>query len=93
MAGPPVWEWQENILLKPGDTFTEEVEKKMKDLPEHEIGWAGYAPAYDDMIIEASKNPTYRSFGWMTRIPPLLLSSDTILFRWLKHVADRNLHQ
>ena len=25
------------------------------------------------MIIEASKNATYRSFGWMTRIPPLLL--------------------
>lgn len=78
-TGPPVWDWQDNILLKPDDSFATEVQKKLKLLPELTAGWAGYAPKYDDMIIEASKDPVKRSFGWMTRIKPLVLENGKII--------------
>ncbi|MEX2593734.1 MAG: exo-alpha-sialidase [Anditalea sp.] len=75
----PVWNWQDNILLKPDDRFAEEVASKFKDLPRLSAGWAEYAPRYDDMIIAASKDPGKRSTGWMTRIKPLLLDEGKIL--------------
>jgi hypothetical protein len=77
--GAPVWEWQDNILIKPGKEFEEEITQKFKEMPELEHGWAGYAPLYDDLIIEASKNKVNRSIGWMTRIKPLILSSGRII--------------
>ncbi len=78
-SGAPVWEWQDNILLKPGNEFAGEVAAKFRDLPEHHAGWAEYAPAYDGMIIEAARDPKKRSIGWMTRIKPLVLESGKIL--------------
>ncbi|WP_338868807.1 sialidase family protein [Spirosoma sp. SC4-14] len=78
-SGPPVWNWQDNILLKPGDSFAEEVAKKFGDLPKYTAGWGGYAPKYDDMIIQASRDAGKRSIGWMTRIKPLLLDNGRIL--------------
>jgi predicted glycoside hydrolase/deacetylase ChbG (UPF0249 family)/predicted neuraminidase len=77
--GAPAWQWQDDILLKPGDDFIREVSRKFAELPENQDGWAAYAPLYDDMILEASKDATKRSFGWMTRIHPLILSSGRIL--------------
>src|SRR5690606_37365201 len=55
--GAPVWSWQDNILLKPNDTFSEEITRKFRDLPELTAGWAEYAPPYDELIIAASKDP------------------------------------
>jgi predicted neuraminidase len=78
-GGAPDWNWQDDILLKPNDRFSDEVEKKFRQLPESKDGWAGYAPRYDDMIIEASKNISKRSFGWMTRTQPVILKSGRIL--------------
>ncbi len=75
----PVWEWQDNILLKPDGNFAKEVEKRFKELPENESGWAAYAPKYDNLIKEASNDITKRSFGWMTRIHPITLESGRIL--------------
>lgn len=75
----PVWEWQDNILLKPGESFVKEVEKRFKELPENEAGWAAYAPKYDDMIKTASKDLLKRSLGWMTRIHPITLENGRIL--------------
>ena len=75
----PDWDWQDIILLKPDDSFAKEVAKKFKDLPENNAGWAAYAPQYDDMIIEASKDLLKRSIGWMTRIHPLILENGRIL--------------
>jgi len=75
----PVWEWQDNIFLKPDDRFVKEVEKKFKEMPENQAGWAAFAPKYDDMIKEASKDLMKRSIGWMTRIPPITLESGRIL--------------
>lgn len=77
--GPPKWNWQDNILLKPGEEFAEEVQKKWKDLPPSGSGWAGYAPSYDAMIQEASRDASKRSWGWMTRIKPLILAQGRIL--------------
>lgn len=77
--GAPDWNWQGNILLKPDERFAKEVEAKFEELPENTAGWAAYAPAYDDMIIEAGKDIAKRSFGWQTRIKPLILSNGKIL--------------
>lgn len=78
-AEAPEWEWQDNILLKPDEKFAKEVEKRFKELPENNSGWAAYAPKYDNLIIEASKDVTKRSFGWMTRIHPITLANGRIL--------------
>jgi len=75
----PVWEWQDDILLKPDESFVKEVEKRFKEMPESQAGWAGYAPQYDKMIIKASKDLLKRSIGWMTRIHPITLESGRIL--------------
>lgn len=77
--GAPKWNWQDNILLKPDDNFVSEVANKFKVLPERGIGWSAYAAQYDDLIIEASKDITKRSIGWMTRIKPLVLANGRIL--------------
>lgn len=77
--GPPEWSWQDDILLKPDDSFAKEVETKFRALPQNKEGWAGYAPRYDDMIIEASRNVSKRCYGWMTRIQPIVLKSRRIL--------------
>jgi predicted neuraminidase len=69
--GAPEWYWQDNILLKPGDDFAEEVAKKFPLLPSSTAGWGGYAPKYDSQIISAAKDPAKRSIGWMTRTKPL----------------------
>lgn len=78
-SGAPVWSWQDNILLKPNDSFATEVAARFKELPDNKAGWSAYAPGYDDMIIEVSKDIRKRSIGWMTRIKPLLLDSSKIL--------------
>lgn len=78
-AAAPVWDWQGNILLKPGDEFESELQRKFKDLPSQTAGWAAYAPRYDQMIMEAGKDKAKRSLGWMTRISPLILPDGKIL--------------
>ena len=77
--GAPTWDWQDDILLKPDDSFATEVAKKLKEAGDSHAGWAAYAPKYDDLIIEASKDKMKRSFGWMTRIQPITLESGRIL--------------
>lgn len=78
-SGPPIWNWQDNILLKPDDSFAKEVAQKLKETPPSTAGWAGYAPKYDESIIAASSDLTKRSFGWMTRIKPLILPNKRIV--------------
>lgn len=78
-SGAPTWHWQDNIFLKPGDEFAEEVKAKFKELPDADLAWAEYAPAYERMITEASLDSKKRSIGWMTRIKPLLIDGKIIL--------------
>lgn len=77
--GAPEWNWQDVLLLKPDDTFGQEVEKKFNELPDNNRGWAEYAPRYDTQIKAASKELLKRSIGWMTRIKPLILESGRII--------------
>ncbi|MEC3881971.1 sialidase family protein [Parapedobacter sp. 10938] len=77
--GAPAWEWQDNILLKPGEEFAKAVATKLKELPPTYHGWSEYAPRYDEMIIAASTDITKRSTGWMTRIKPLITADGQIL--------------
>lgn len=77
--GAPVWSWQDNILLKPGEEFANEVAARFKELPKAGHGWGEYAPPYDKMVIEASKDLKKRSIGWMTRIKPLITHSGRIV--------------
>ncbi len=78
-AGAPIWNWQDNILLKPGEEFANEIQAKLKELPDQHHGWSAYAPEYDQLTIDAAKNSKYRSIGWMTRIKPLVLGEKIIL--------------
>lgn len=78
-AGSPIWHWQDNILLKPGDEFAEEVKLKFKDLTDSDLAWAEYAPSYERMIQEASTDTKKRSIGWMTRIKPLVENNRILL--------------
>lgn len=75
----PTWEWQDDILFKPTDSFAKEVEQKFKEMPEKHAGWAAFAPTYDNLIKEASKDLTKRTFGWMGRIHPITLANGRIL--------------
>lgn len=77
--GPPVWNHQDNIFLKPGQEFADEVAARFRELPSSHEGWAGYAPKYDDQIREAARDAGKRSIGWMTRIKPLLLPNGRII--------------
>jgi predicted neuraminidase len=76
---PPVWSWQDNILLKPDEHFAAETELKFKNLPPQQVGWSEFAHSYDNIIIEASHDMRKRCIGWMTRIKPLLLENGKIL--------------
>lgn len=78
-SGAPIWEWQDNILLKMDDRFAQEIATKLKQLPSHGIGWSGYAPKYDEMINAAALDPMKRNLGWMTRIKPLLIGENRIV--------------
>ena len=78
-AGALQWDWQDIILLKPGDVFAETIEAAFKELITEEPMWAEYAPLYSTMIIEAARDKAKRQTGWMTRIHPTVLPSGRIL--------------
>jgi len=77
-GGPPNWQWQDVIVLKPGDSFATAVEQGF-DQHVDEGMWAEYAPPYTQMLIEAARNPAKRQTGWMTRTHPLILPSGRFL--------------
>ncbi|MCJ7449177.1 MAG: exo-alpha-sialidase [Bacteroidales bacterium] len=77
--GAPKWQWQDIVLLKPGEEFAKTIEQKFRELKTPEPAWAAYAPIYEKMIIEAAKDASKREVGWMTRIHPLILPSGRIL--------------
>ena len=77
--GAPKWDWQDIILLKPGDAFAETIEAAFKELITEEPMWAEYAPLYSTMIIEAARDKAKRQTGWMTRTHPTVLPNGRIL--------------
>ncbi|GMV91608.1 MAG: hypothetical protein AMXMBFR82_13860 [Candidatus Hydrogenedentota bacterium] len=77
--GAPNWNWQDVIVLKPGEAFAEEVETKLEEMNYPEGTWAEYARPYPEQLIAASKDPYKRQTGWMPRVHPLTLDSGRII--------------
>ncbi len=77
--GPPEWNWQDVIQLRPDDAFPEQVAAAFKEINPSEEMWASYALPYSEMVIEASRDKLKRQIGWMTRNHPLTLPSGRIL--------------
>ena len=77
--GAPNWEWQDILLLKPGEEFAKRVELQFKKNTKDDLAWAEYALPYEEMLIEAAKDPKKRETGWMPRTHPTILENGKIL--------------
>jgi predicted neuraminidase len=75
----PKWEWQDVILMKPGKEFEERVKEQFDEYGRQDLVWAEYALPYEEMLIEAAKDPKKRETGWMTRTHPTILNNGKIL--------------
>ena len=78
-GGVPVWQWQDVILLKPGDEFANRVKEQFGKYGRDDLAWAEYAHPYEEMLIEAANDPKKRETGWMTRTHPVILENGKIL--------------
>ena len=78
-AGAPNWEWQDIILMKPGIEFEERVKTQFEKYGRKDLAWAEYALPYEEMLIEAAKDPRKRETGWMSRTHPIILDNGKIL--------------
>ena len=92
--GPPVWKWQDLILLRPGESFPEIIKEKFDELDVDE-GWGEYALPYTELVYEAAKDAQKRQTGWMPRVGTVRLESGRILpaplQRWLQSFFDCHL--
>ena len=77
--GAPRWDWQDIILLKPGEGFAEDFKKGFEALHVDDGMWSEYSLPYTRLIIEAAEDPVKRDIGWMTRTHPMTLPSGRIL--------------
>lgn len=77
--GAPNWDWQDIILLKPGEEFVTAMDKGFKELGFDEDMWAEYAYPYDKLIVDAAKDRVKRDTGWMTRCNLVTLEDGRIL--------------
>src|SRR5688572_21695593 len=73
-SGPPRWQWQDVILIQPGNDFPEHLRKGFKQLGYEQAMWGEYAKPYDELLVEAAADPVKRDIGWMTRAKPLRLT-------------------
>ena len=76
--GAPNWDWQDIIILKPGEAFYEAIKKGFENNYTDPV-WAEYALPYERLITEAAADQEKRQKGWMTRIHPIILSTGRIL--------------
>ena len=77
--GAPKWQWQDIILMKPGEEFAKRVEEQFRANSKDDYAWAEYAYPYEEMLIEAAKDAKKRETGWMTRCTPIILKNGKIL--------------
>ncbi len=77
--GAPNWEWQDIILMKPGEEFARQTEEQFRKNTKDNLAWAEYAYPYEELLIEAAKDPKKRETGWMTRAIPTILDNGKIL--------------
>ena len=48
-------------------------------MAETDLAWAEYALPYEEMLVEAAKDPKKRETGWMSRTHPIILKNGKIL--------------
>lgn len=72
--GPPRWQWQDVMLLRPGAAFPDQLRAGFQELGYRQRMWAEYARPYDRLLVEAAADPVKRDLGWMTRALPLRLA-------------------
>ena len=77
--GAPTWMWQDILLMKPGVEFEKRVKEQFEKYGRKDLVWAEYALPYEEMLIEAAKDPKKRETGWMTRTHPTILENGKIL--------------
>jgi len=77
--GAPEWNWQDVIMLEPGEIFSETMKAQLKEAKINTEMWAGYAQPYEEVIVAAATDKLKRQIGWMTRIHPYTLPSGRIL--------------
>jgi len=77
--GAPKWQWQDIILMKPGEEFADRVQEQFKKNSKDNLAWAEYALPYEEMLVEAAKDPKKRETGWMPRTHPMILKNGKIL--------------
>jgi sialidase-1 len=77
--GAPVWEWKDLILMKPGEEFAERAREQFEAYGRKDLAWAEYALPYEEMLVEAAKDPKKRETGWMPRTHPTILENGKIL--------------
>lgn len=75
--GPPRWQWQDVILLRPGADFPDQLRNGFKATGYDQSMWAEYARPYDQLLVEAAADPVKREIGWMTRAKPLRITEGT----------------
>ena len=77
--GPPTWEWQDVIVLKPGDRFPNDLRDGFEALQFSQDAWGEYARPYDELVVAAAADPAKRQKGWMPRNHLAVLPSGRIL--------------
>lgn len=73
--GKPIWTWQTPIILKPGESFDDQLKSGFEELDRDESMWAEFAPPYTRLLLDAAKIPSNRQEGWMPRNHPIILAS------------------
>ena len=79
VSGPPNWNWQDNIVLKPGDDFPNQINAGLREVGLTSGMWAEYALPYTRMLVEAAHDKHKRQMGWMGRAQAMTLPSGRIL--------------
>jgi predicted neuraminidase len=77
--GAPAWDWQDVILLQPGEDFSAQIAAGFKEIGYNQDMWAEYALPYDELIVEAAKDKLKRRIGWMARGHVVELGSGRML--------------
>ncbi|MBI4601309.1 MAG: exo-alpha-sialidase [Planctomycetes bacterium] len=79
--GPPLWDEEKAVLLKPGPEFAEEVERGMAELEREGVPGvaAALASGWIARAREKSKDKLFTRLGWMPRPHPVVLDDSRLL--------------
>lgn len=78
-AGAPNWDWQDIILLKPGEAFAGALKAGFQEIRHPEPMWSEYAGSYTRMLVDSASDPVKTDIGWMPRTPVVTLQSGRIV--------------